>query len=105
MFIVDVSPSMANKKIIDLPPGPDGQPRTREVTRLEWILEFVMYKVQEMVHFFSCHYFIFHVKRVILDLSREKNRPMWRNFVWHRRSLVSLDSKPSLNYIQRLKIV
>lgn len=58
MFIVDVSPSMANKKKIDLPPGPDGQPRTREVTRLEWVLEFVMYKVQEMVDFFVSSFYL-----------------------------------------------
>jgi len=51
MFVVDVSPSMSETKVLDLPPGSDGKPRTREVTKLEWLLEFIMLKVQEMVSF------------------------------------------------------
>ena len=49
MFLVDVSPSMGTLRTVEVPPGPNGEVRTREVTRLEWVLEFVMLKVQEMV--------------------------------------------------------
>ena len=40
---------MGELRTIDLPPGPKGQQRTRQVTRLDWVLEFVMLKVQDMV--------------------------------------------------------
>jgi ATP-dependent DNA helicase 2 subunit 2 len=50
MFLVDVSPSMGKLRTVELPPGPNGEERTREVTRLEWVLEFVMLKIQEMVN-------------------------------------------------------
>ena len=49
MFAIDVSSSMGETKVLDVSPGPDGNPRTREITKLEWALEFVMLKVQEMV--------------------------------------------------------
>ncbi|KAF8575921.1 ku80-like protein [Ramaria rubella] len=49
MFLVDVSPSMGKLRTVDLPSRPDGEKRTRQVTRLEWVLEFVMLKVQEMI--------------------------------------------------------
>lgn len=49
MFVIDVSPSMAKKREIQLAPGPDGEEKTKEITNLEWALEFVLLKVQEMV--------------------------------------------------------
>ncbi|KAF8519214.1 SPOC domain-like protein [Gautieria morchelliformis] len=49
IFLVDVSPSMGKLRTVELPPGPNGEERTREFTRLEWVLEFVMLKVQEMI--------------------------------------------------------
>ncbi|KAG2023769.1 Ku80 [Coprinopsis cinerea AmutBmut pab1-1] len=49
MFLVDVSSTMAEKRAIELPPGPDGEPRTTEITNLEWALRYVKYKVQEMI--------------------------------------------------------
>ncbi|KAF7986188.1 hypothetical protein HWV62_38598 [Athelia sp. TMB] len=44
MFLVDVSPSMGTMRTVDLP---DGQ--TTEMTNLQWALQFVKLKIQEMV--------------------------------------------------------
>lgn len=49
MFVVDVSPSMGKERTLDLPPGPEGEPRTKKITNLEWSLQFVLLKIQEMV--------------------------------------------------------
>lgn len=49
MFLVDTSPSMGQVRTIELPPGPDGEERTTEITNLEWALRYVKTKVQEMV--------------------------------------------------------
>lgn len=45
MFLVDISPSMGNLRIVELP----GDQGTKEVTSLEWALQFVKLKIQEMV--------------------------------------------------------
>ncbi|QRW05625.1 ATP-dependent DNA helicase II subunit 2, related protein [Ceratobasidium sp. AG-Ba] len=50
MFVVDVSPSMGTMRTVFLEPGKDGEERTKEVTHLEWALQYVMLKVQEMIH-------------------------------------------------------
>jgi ATP-dependent DNA helicase 2 subunit 2 len=49
MFIVDVSPTMGTKRTLELPPGPNGETRTKEATHLQWSLQFAMLKIQEMV--------------------------------------------------------
>lgn len=49
MFLVDTSPSMGTLRTVDLPPGPDGERRTAKLTNLEWALQFVKLKIQEMV--------------------------------------------------------
>lgn len=49
MFLVDISSSMGDTRIVELPPGPNGEERTREMTNLEWSLQFVKLKIQEMV--------------------------------------------------------
>ncbi len=49
MFIVDLSPTMGTTRTLDLPPGPNGETRTKEVTHLQWSLQFAMLKIQEMV--------------------------------------------------------
>jgi hypothetical protein len=49
MFLVDVSKSMGNTRTVELPPGPNGEERTTEMTNLEWALQFVKLKIQEMV--------------------------------------------------------
>lgn len=49
---------MARTRSASLPPGPNGEERTREISNLEWALQFVLLKVQEIVseiHFLQ-HY-------------------------------------------------
>ena len=48
MFVIDVSSSMGNLRTIELA-GSDGTVRVTEMTNLEWSLQYVMYKVQDMV--------------------------------------------------------
>ncbi|KAL0563596.1 ATP-dependent DNA helicase yku80, partial [Marasmius crinis-equi] len=50
MFVVDVSKEMGNTRIVDLPDGPNGEKRTKEITNLQWALQFVKLKIQEMIY-------------------------------------------------------
>ena len=50
MFLVDVSPSMGTMRSVELDDGPDGEPRSVEMTHLEWSLQFAKLKIQAMVH-------------------------------------------------------
>lgn len=54
MFLVDTSPSMRTLRTVELPPGPNEEYRSTEMTNLQWALQFVKLKVQEMVCRF-CH--------------------------------------------------
>lgn len=75
MFLVDVSPSMATTRTLDLAPGPNGEPRTKQVTYLQWSLQFAMLKIQEMVCPKSlCHS---HPIEHPVDLQRSKDRSVW----------------------------
>ncbi|KAI0035265.1 SPOC like C-terminal domain-containing protein [Vararia minispora EC-137] len=49
MFLVDVSPSMGTMSSVDVPDGPDGEPRSVHMSRLERALQFVKLKIQEMI--------------------------------------------------------
>ena len=49
MFLVDLSPSMGASRIVELPDGPEGETRGVEMTKLEWSLQFVKMKIQDMV--------------------------------------------------------
>lgn len=49
IFLVDVSPTMARTRTLELPSGPNGELRTKQVTHLQWSLQFAMLKIQEMV--------------------------------------------------------
>ena len=49
MFLIDTSPSMGKFRTVQLPPGLNNEERTSEMTRLEWALQFVKLKIQEMV--------------------------------------------------------
>ncbi len=48
MFLVDVSRSMGNTRTVELPDGPNGEQRTKEMTNLQWSLQFAKLKIQEM---------------------------------------------------------
>ena len=47
MFLVDISPSMGKVRTVDLP----GEDRSIEMTNLQWALQFIKLKIQEMVCF------------------------------------------------------
>jgi ATP-dependent DNA helicase 2 subunit 2 len=61
MFLIDVSSSMGNMRIVELPGG-----TTIEMTHLEWALQFVKLKVQEMVSTRLLFYTIFYI--MFLDI-------------------------------------
>ncbi|KAJ3563470.1 hypothetical protein NP233_g8920 [Leucocoprinus birnbaumii] len=48
MFLVDTSPSMGTLKTVELP-GPNGETISRTITHLEYVLQFVKLKIQEMI--------------------------------------------------------
>jgi hypothetical protein len=78
MFLVDTSPSMGEVRTVELPPGPNGEERTTEITNLEWALRYVKTKVQEMVCTNTPRCF---TRSCIQDLQRPENRPMRRHCV------------------------
>ena len=49
MFLVDVSSSMGNTRQVQVPGPPGGEPEIIEMTNLEWSIQYVMLKIQEMV--------------------------------------------------------
>ena len=40
---------MGDSRTVELPPGPDGEPHSAQMTNLEWALKYVKLKVQQMV--------------------------------------------------------
>ncbi|KAL0945550.1 hypothetical protein HGRIS_014711 [Hohenbuehelia grisea] len=50
MFLVDTSSSMGNMRTIEVPSGSNGQVISKEISHLEWALQFVKLKVQEMIY-------------------------------------------------------
>ena len=49
MFLVDISPSMKRLRTVHSHPHIEGEERHIEMTNLEWALQFVKMKIQEMV--------------------------------------------------------
>ncbi len=84
MFLVDVSPSMGKTRLVHLPDGPDGEERSVETTNLQWSLQFVKLKIQEMVPptFVLTNSLL---KCRALDLQWQKDGPVRRHFVRYRR--------------------
>ncbi|THH30384.1 hypothetical protein EUX98_g3795 [Antrodiella citrinella] len=50
MFLIDVSASMGETRDVELPDAPNGDKRTIEMTNLEWSLQYVKLKIQEMIY-------------------------------------------------------
>ena len=48
MFLIDVSPSMGKLREVEMP-LPNGEVQVVEMTNIEWALQYVKLKVQEMV--------------------------------------------------------
>lgn len=77
MFVVDVSPHMSATRSIELPDGV-----TLEITHLEWALQFVMMKVEEMVRGFSGRLWR-NSYTLYADIQWQENGSVWRNSLWH----------------------
>lgn len=83
MFLIDTSPPMGTFKTVELP-GPNGEMISTTVTHLEYVLQFVKLKVQEMVccipgqrQFIS--------RPSTSDLQWTQDRPVWCNHIWFSR--------------------
>ncbi|KAH8120739.1 SPOC domain-like protein [Phellopilus nigrolimitatus] len=50
MFLIDVSPSMAKLRTVEIQDGPQGETSSVEMTNLQWSLQFVLLKIQEMIY-------------------------------------------------------
>ncbi|TCD60796.1 ATP-dependent DNA helicase II subunit 2 [Steccherinum ochraceum] len=50
MFLIDVSPTMGETREVELPEGPNGEERSIEMTNLQWSLQYVKLKIQEMIY-------------------------------------------------------
>ncbi|KAJ4485400.1 SPOC domain-like protein [Lentinula aciculospora] len=50
MFVVDISESMGATRIVPLPPGPDSEERFAEMTHLQYALQYVKFKIQDMIY-------------------------------------------------------
>lgn len=48
MFVIDISASMGNIREVEVD-NPDGTTRVIEMTNLQWALQYVKLKIQEMV--------------------------------------------------------
>ncbi|KAG6845292.1 hypothetical protein H0H87_011443 [Tephrocybe sp. NHM501043] len=49
MFLVDTSPSMRKLRTVELPPDHNGEVHSTQMTHLQWALQFVKLKIQEMI--------------------------------------------------------
>lgn len=49
MFIIDVAPSMGKMRPLEITDPQSGESEVVEMTNLQWSLQFVMLKIQEMV--------------------------------------------------------
>ena len=71
---------MGATRTVELPPGPGGEERSVEMTNLEWALQFVKFKIQEMVR---CADQYRGVRADMLsDIRWAQNGPVWSYRVW-----------------------
>ncbi|KAH9836704.1 uncharacterized protein C8Q71DRAFT_55143 [Rhodofomes roseus] len=54
MFLIDVAPTMGKLRQVEIPSTKPGESTIVEMTNLEWSLQFVMLKIQEMVRTAKC---------------------------------------------------
>ena len=53
MFLIDVAPSMGKMRSVEMATTTPGETETVEMTNLEWSLQYVMLKIQEMARILS----------------------------------------------------
>ena len=51
MFVIDVSPSMGKMRTVEVSNGPDGQVQSVQMSNLQWGIQYVLLKIQEMVSY------------------------------------------------------
>ena len=83
MFLVDVSASMGKTREVAVPGTSSGEPQVIEMTNLEWSLQFVMLKIQEMVSLPAAR--CAHSLTADTDLQWKEDRQMWRHPLRERR--------------------
>ena len=74
MFLVDTSPSMGKTREVEIPGTNGSDPEVIEMTNLEWSLQYVMLKIQEMVR--RCHSVQWVPLIFLLDLQWQADRQM-----------------------------
>lgn len=81
MFLIDVAPTMGRMRQVEVAGTKPGESKIVEMTNLEWSLQFVMLKIQEMVRRTRLS-FGQDFLTVGLDLSWQEDGPMWSDIVW-----------------------
>ena len=72
MFLIDISPLMGRMREVELP-LPNGETQVIEMTNLEWSVQYVKLKIQEMV-------------RVTIDARRDIDTPGPRSTTGERQN-------------------
>lgn len=66
---------MGDMRTVELPPGPEGETRSAEMTNIEWALKYVKLKVQQMVSgLHSIHLML--TLTVVIDICGKKDGPV-----------------------------
>lgn len=86
MFVIDLSPSMSGTRTVEVPSG-DGIV-TIQMTNLEWGLQYVKLKIQEMVRRASPDPIIPSSIPSPADIQRQENGPVRRGRVRNARYVV-----------------
>lgn len=82
MFLIDVSSTMGKTRDVEVE-LPNGETQIIEMSNLEYGLQYVKLKIQEMVDIYSALY----TGRIdtLSDLQRPQDRPVRRDIIRHRR--------------------
>jgi len=72
---------MGATRTVELPPTHSGQERTTEMSNLEWALQFVKLKIQEMVRYYQIPPLLF-TNHHNPDFQWPQDRPMWCHPLW-----------------------
>jgi hypothetical protein len=84
MFVLDVSPSMGQTRDVELPGDDETMPRTTTMSNLQWALQYVMYKIQEMVSLLDS-FFRTRNAYEVADFLWQKDGSMWGHALWYSR--------------------
>ena len=82
MFLVDVSPSMGKMREVEVPLA-NGEVQVVEMTNMEWALQFVKLKVQEMVSTGCSSVVTSFIS--LADIQWSQDRSVRGHLVWYTR--------------------